>query len=190
MQALMQAGFPAKTTAVCMGSALIAVACIAQDPAKENRMMASVWSLADEQLSRAQAKITYLGEQTKPIPTVAFAVEGHKIAMARFLEVQHSRKPYVNDEISSARVFFVSRDEFRHVLAGLQSIAEAGPEEGPAFLSFAVLTGSGAALIGHEYFIPKTRGKQFYARLLEALPPDRGEARAIVQSQFKNVLPE
>jgi len=153
-------------------------------------MPATIWNSTDDQLSQAQAKITYLGEQTKLVPTVAFAVEGHKVAMVRFLSVQRSRRPYTNDESPYTKTFAVSRDEFKRMLSGVQPIVKSAAEGGQDFLSFSVVTGAGAALVGEECLIPRSQGKQFYAALLQSLSPANIEGQTIVRAQLKNVYPE
>jgi len=152
-------------------------------------MTGSIWSLTVEQLANAQAKLTYLGEQTKIVPTVALTVEGHKLAMVRFLSVQRTRKPYANDESPYTKTAVVSRAEFQRLLAGVQPIVDKSNVQ-PNFVSFTVVNGAGAALVGQEFFISRSDGKQFYAALLQALSPGNDEARALIRIQLRNVYPE
>jgi hypothetical protein len=152
--------------------------------------MGSIWELGDPQLTRAQAKITYLGVQTKSVPTVVFGVEGHKVAMVRFLSVQRAGKPYDNDELPYTKSFSVSSQELRRIMSALRPIVTAINEPEGDFLSFSVLTGAGDSIVGEEFLIPRSRGKQFYTALLDSLSEKNSEGRLIVGQQFKNVYPE
>jgi len=159
-------------------------------PLKKGRKMAeSIWTLTDAQLSEAQAKITYLGEQTKIVPTVTFAVKGHNVVIVRFLDVQRSGKSYINDESPYTKNFNVSREEFKSILSALQGILKSGAEDKRDFLSFTVVAGTGNAFVGEECLVPRSKGKQFYNALLQSLSPDNTEAHTIVRTQFKNVYP-
>src|SRR5690242_19986638 len=50
-----------------------------------------------QELQSAAAKVTYLGEQTKPIGTVIVCSRGNKPALEHSLAVQRSSNPYTND---------------------------------------------------------------------------------------------
>ncbi len=153
-------------------------------------MPSSIWTATDAQLSSAQAKVTYLGEQTKVVPSVAFSVAGHRLAMVRFLDVQRSRRPYINDESLATKQFAVPVDVFRRILLAVRPIVTPDEERGPEFLSFTVVTGAGAALVGEEHLIGQAKGKKFYTALLQALPPDEAQAQNIIRAQFRNVYPQ
>ena len=152
-------------------------------------MATSIWVATVEQLSQAQGKITYLGEQTKIVPTVAFAVEAHELAMVRFLGVQRSRKPYVNDESPYTKTFTVGREQFKQILSAIQPLAKSDGGQRD-FLSFSVLTGAGAALTGEEVFISRAEGKRFYSTLLQTLSPENADGQKFIRAQLKNVYPE
>ena len=168
-----------------------AAATVCAQPArdKERSMAAEIWDATDDQLKTAQTKITYLGEQEKPIPTIVFAVEGHSPSMVRFLNVQRSRKPYVNDELRYTKTFTVAVSEFRRILAAVRPIVTAPAPARPEFLSFSVLCGAGDAIIGHEYLIQRTHGKQFLEGVQQSLTPSNTAAQAIIKAEIANLYP-
>jgi hypothetical protein len=153
-------------------------------------MTSSIWAASDEQLKTAQAKITYLGVQTKAVPTVVFAVEGHEIVMVRFLSVQRSVKPYDNDELPYTKRFGVSAHEFRQMMAAVKPVLDSITTQRPDFLSFTALSGAGNAIVGEEVLIPRPLGKPFYAALLGAVSPTNASAKEILSQQFRNVVPQ
>src|SRR5262249_54132051 len=63
----------------------------ADDPQLHNSTQTSrpfvEWN--EHQFQNAQAKITYAGEQTRPVLTIVFHTEGYKLSMERFRAVQH-----------------------------------------------------------------------------------------------------
>lgn len=167
--------------------ALFAAACAVPFAKKEKKMAGSIWSLSDEQLAKAQAKITYLGPQSKPVFTVVFGVAGHQPSMVRFLSVQHSSKPYDNDELPYTKTFSVSVAEFRRILHDVRPVVTSLSAKEEAVLSFAALTGAGAAVVGEEFLIPYSHGHQFYNALIGALDPANKQAKSIVEAQAKNL---
>lgn len=154
-------------------------------------MAESILDATEQQLKRAQAKITYLGEQTKPIPTVVFFTEGHKPSRNSFLKVQRSPHPYTNDELPYTVQFSVTAFEFRRILSTLKPVLtkeEIG--KGPQFLSFSIVRENGSQIEGHEFAIGPSFGEVFYRRLISALEPKNEAARTGLAKQFRNVYPE
>ena len=156
---------------------------------KERRMAAEIWNATDDQLKTAQAKITYLGEQEKPIPTIVFAVEGHTVSMVRFLSVQRSKKPYVNDELPYTKTFAVTLPEFRGILASVKPIATGAAPDKQEFLSFSVLAGAGNAIVGQEFLISRSQGKQFLEAVERSISPLNSTAQETLKAQIKNLYP-
>jgi hypothetical protein len=155
---------------------------------KEATLASSVWVLTDEQCRNAQAKITYLGEQTKPVPTLLFGV-GRTPSIAAFLKVQRSAAPYDNDTMPYTKTFTVSSEEFRRMLAAVQPIVANIAEQRPDFLSFAVLCAGNNEVVGEEFPISRALGEAFYRALLTAVSPDNEMAKMMLTNQYKNVYP-
>jgi hypothetical protein len=165
------------------------VGCAEQARDKERPMTAEIWSATDDQLKTAQAKITYLGEQEKPIPTVVFAAQGHAVSMVRFLSVQHSKKPYANDKLPYTKSFTVTLAEFRRILEAVRPLAAAALPNRNPFLSFSVLVGAGESVVGQELSISHNQGKQFLTTIDQSISPANTPAHAILGAEVKNLYP-
>lgn len=151
-------------------------------------MSGTIWDLSEKHLSQAQAKITYLGPQTKPVPTVIFAVEGHKPALVRFLSVQQSGKAYGNDSLPNLQTIHVPTQIFRNIVAAVRPVVSGVTSASGdlPLLSFAVTAGAGDALIGQEFLIHQPSARQFYAAVLSAIPATEAESRKVLETQQIN----
>ena len=165
------------------------LACAGQVARKESKMAADIWNIADDKLSSAQAKFTYLGEQEKPIPTIVFSVEGHSVSMVRFLGVQQSKRPYTNDEFPYTKTFAVTFQELRRFLEAAKPIITGIARQKPDFLSFTVVAGAGDAMVGQEFFVPRSHGKQLLHALQASISSSNTAAHAILTAQLKNLYP-
>ncbi|HYZ85038.1 MAG TPA: hypothetical protein VE621_11575 [Bryobacteraceae bacterium] len=151
-------------------------------------MQGEIWNATDEQLQSAQAKLTYLGEQEKPIPTIVFAVEGHTPVMVRFLNVQSSKRPYDNDELPYTKTFHVSLAELRRILNSIRPLL-VDQSRRPDYLSFTIIAGAGDAMLGGEYAISRDQGRPLLSAISEGLSPENKEGRQIIQAQIRNLYP-
>lgn len=142
----------------------------------------------EEQLRSAQAKITYLGTQEKPIPTVVFASQGHNLAMQDFLPVQKTAQPYANDESPYVLSFTVGPFEFRRMLLAVEPICteESQPSR---ILSFTVVLVEASHIEGQEFFITSNNSQAFYQELLKALDAGNEKGRSALLRQFRAVSP-
>jgi hypothetical protein len=153
-------------------------------------MSESILSSTAEQLQKAQAKITYLGEQSKPIATVVFHSSGHKANMEKFARFHRESELYTNDELPYTRFFAVTPREFSDVLASLKRVlSDPAASRGPDFLSFTVLREEGYNIEGHEFKIGPEAGKDFYGAVLNALNEDNELGRQTVQKQLLDIFP-
>ncbi len=154
-------------------------------------MAQSIFVTTEAELHKAQAKITYLGVQTKPIPTVTYSVEGYPISMNLFLAVQRKQDPYMNDQLPYTKAFTVTVAEFHRMLTAIKPVVTSTPAVGDAeFLSFSVTRETDAGIEGQEFRIGPHTGKEFYEKLIAALVPENHSGRAILTKQFVNVLPQ
>ena len=154
-------------------------------------MTEKILDATEEQLKLAQAKITYLGEQEKPIPTVVFSTEGHKVSLACFLNVQRSPKPYANDEMPYTRYFSVTPREFQRMLSAVKPIiTRIDAAKGPEFISFCVIRKIDADFEGHEFRIGPASGKTFCQKLIGALDAQNQFGRDELIKQFTNIYPD
>jgi hypothetical protein len=156
----------------------------------EVTMTESILDATEQQLRLARAKITYLGEQTKPVPTVVFRTEGSKPSMEHFLQFQRNRQQYSNDEMPYTKTFLLSPAEFRRALQAVKPVVtDPAAAMGPDFLSFVVVSEADTGLSGQEFLIAPRAGKAFYQKLIGALDPENKTARDTLTSQFRNVIP-
>lgn len=154
-------------------------------------MAESILDTNESQLTSAQAKITYLGSQLKPIPTVIFSSAGYQPQLERFLEVQRGHELYQNDQTPYTMQFSVEAAVFRRILVAIKPVvARPSAASGPEFLSFSVLREVAHKVEGHEFRIGRTTGAEFYERLLGALDPEDTGGRAAVTKQFQAVYPK
>lgn len=155
------------------------------------RMNDSIFGVNVEQLTRAQAKITYLGEQDKPIPTVIFSSEGFVVEPDKFLKMQGDPIPYDNDRSRQTQSFAVSTQEFHRIILSVKPILEAlDSSQKPEFLSFTVTCDTESGLIGHEYLLDDGQGDGFYSALIEALDKGNIVGREAISKQYRNIYPE
>jgi hypothetical protein len=181
------------------GKLLIFCGCLAllfhcSNPYKTGRgkgMAESVLDANESQLELGQAKITYLGSQLKPIPTVVFTAAGYPARMDRFLEVQRVHEPYPNDETPYTMQFSVEPSEFRRILSAVKpAVTRSSDKSSPGFLSFSVTYEVGNKIEGHEFRIGRATGSEFYEKLLGALGPADAEGRTVLMKQFQAVYPK
>jgi hypothetical protein len=171
---------------------IVEAACaLAHAPERTKANMAeSILDATEEQLKSAQAKITYLGEQLKPIPTVLFFAEGHEVSMSPFLDAQKAHEPYTNDEMPYTKRFSVAPAEFRRMLSVIKPIVTAADAaKGPEFISFTVVRKTQAGFEGHEFRIGPASGEEFYRKLIDALKPGNEAGRSALSKQFANIYP-
>ena len=159
-------------------------------PEGHNVVHDSILDATEEQLRSAQAKITYLGPQLKPIATVVFAPPGREVVLARFLQVQQSQQPYDNDDARYIKRFNVSPAEFQRIMATLKPMLDrVDPTPAPTILSFSVICEKGTVVDGREFRIGRTLGSDFYNRLIQGLEPENETGRAVLMKQFRSVYP-
>src|SRR5207245_363828 len=89
---------------------------------KDGSMSESIFDATESQLTSAQAKITYLGSQLNPIPTVIFSATGYKPRLDLFLEVQPGHEPYQNDQTPYTIQFSVDPSVFRRILLAVKPV--------------------------------------------------------------------
>lgn len=154
-------------------------------------MAQSIFVTTEAELHKAQAKITYRGVQTKPIPTVAYSVEGYPTSMKLFLAVQRRQEPYMNDQLPYTQAFTVTAAEFHRMLMAIKPVVTStAVVEDSEFLSFSVTRETDTGVEGQEFRIGPHAGKEFYEKLIAALAPENHLGREILTKQFVNVLPQ
>ena len=153
-------------------------------------MAESILDSSAQQLQSAEAKVTYLGEQTKPIGTVIFCSRGNKPAVEHFLAVQRSRNPYTNDTSRYTQEFAVEPGEFQRMLTAVKPVLKASETYGgPEFLSFSVVRQTMNRIEGKEFHIAPSTAKDFYTKLIGAMEASNIQGRKVLGRQFAAVCP-
>ncbi|HEX4963773.1 MAG TPA: hypothetical protein VF173_23300 [Thermoanaerobaculia bacterium] len=154
-------------------------------------MPPSILDSTEVQLQNAQAKITYLGEQTKPISTVVFHTPKHEVVIQDFARLHRTGELYVNDRLPYTKSFVVSPSEFLNILRSLKRILdEPAGAQGVDFLSFSVIWEKGQYTKGQEYRIDRTLGKEFLLIIFKALNKDNEPGLQILRRHMKDIFPE
>jgi len=155
------------------------------------KMKEKILDATEQQLALAQAKITYLGEQEKPIPTIIFFTEGSAISLDEFLSVQRSSEHYDNDELPYTQKFIVTPTEFQRMLAAVKPIVTgADADQGPEFISFSVVRKINEETVeGHEFRIGRATGRAFFQKLIEALGTENQRGHELLSTKFMNIYP-
>jgi hypothetical protein len=164
------------------------------DPAARERqvplMANSIFEATEQQLKSAEGKISYLGPQEKPIPTVAFSSKGAELHLKRFEEFQYKQKHYGNDDSSTLIRFGITAAEFRRMLLAVKPIVTKSPAGArPEFLSFAVIRGERGQFSGAEFVIGRLDGRAFYDSMRSALDRNNELGRRALSRQEMYVLP-
>jgi hypothetical protein len=148
----------------------------------------SILQATEKALASAQAKISYLGPQTKPIPTVVFHAQDHDVVMEDFTEVQPRPEPYPNDPLPYTVFFAVTPAELHRMLLAVEPVVTAtdAAAEGD-FLAFTVVRRERARVTGAEYRVGPASARAFYGALLGALDPGNTAGRAALTRQATNV---
>ena len=133
-------------------------------------------------LRNLQVKLTYVGTQTKPIPTVVFTTFYHNIHMDWFLPLRKSNLHYANDEIALWN-FTVTPDEMKQVITALaQAKVLQKPNETPAaYLSLMLVQRD--SRIGPSEFeavLSREDAESVSSAIRDALADDNGLARKVM----------
>ncbi len=176
-----------------------------EDPKKRVKIDTRVLDATENDLQTAQAKISYLGDQTGPVQNVVFTSDASKLSLDLFYDVQ--REKYNNDgleerralldpkstdsqaRLKSVRHFTVSPREFAAILTAVKPIlTKENVAKGPQFLAFVVIYKKGDEFKGQEFRIGMDSAEDFYLKLRGALGRENNTGRKIVTSQFHNAL--
>lgn len=151
-----------------------------------------VLDLAKGEVQWAQGKITYLGEQTRPILTVVFstAESACPTSLEHFVHLQRSSKPYSNDRLSSVMRFTVPQETFKRMLGKVSGVlADKDAFEGRPIISFAVMLSVDSHPKGREFLINRPFGERFYAALISVFNEEERPAPEPLLTQFRAIYP-
>jgi hypothetical protein len=149
----------------------------------EETMNASVFDAIEGQLRAAQAKLTFLGPQSKPIPTLVLFTEGRAPSMKTFVPFHHAHHPYDNDDLPYTVQFAVSRDEFLRLLRAEKALLTNASASGAELISFTVVIQTTGGIAGDEFVVKESQAEPFYRGAIGALNPENSAARQGLTSQ-------
>jgi hypothetical protein len=141
-----------------------------------------VLDATEDQLGQSQGKLTFLGPQTKPVPTVVFSAENHTPAIQAFVPFHLSRRPYQNDDLPYTVTFMVSRTEFMRLLKAVRPLVVM-PGSGSDLISFTVVHESPNGKSGGEFMIKESLAEAFYRAAIGALSADNVAGQKALSDQ-------
>lgn len=132
-------------------------------------------------LSGVQVKLTYLSEQTKPVPTVVFGPFQRLPDLAAFKPYQTLGLPYGNDNFKNIEHFSVDLAELKAMLQKANTIpaVQQGKRDGK-FLAFVVVDTTPGEVKGLEVVLNQADAKALVTALQTAASPSNGMAKQIL----------
>ncbi len=150
-------------------------------------MNASLFEVTPDQLRSAQAKLTFLGPQSKPVPTLVLFIEGHLPLMKAFVPFHRSRHTYENDDLPYTAMFAVSRAEFVRLLRAEKGLLAGSSSSGGEFVSFTVVAEGVGGRTGEEFMIREPSLEEFYKTAIGAMNSDNSTAREGLSRQATRI---
>ena len=140
----------------------------------EQASLTSLLALSDQQLETAQLKLSYLGSQTKPIPTVVFTVHGHDVDWDAFSPWLHPNDEIFRQYRHAEPTFMVSVPQMRDAIASLKQVPGEVPQAGSSseWLSVAVTANDSSAAQGFERWFDPGQAQTLFVYLRQALRAD------------------
>jgi hypothetical protein len=124
-------------------------------------------------------KLTYLGDQEKPVPSVFFHLGVTTAGYETFIPHQSKGVRYSNDTLGNARHFAISKQEQAAILANLATITPGDPPPTPRWALVVVqIAPSGPRAI--EWLLNDARARQVVNAITRALAPENEAGRLIL----------
>lgn len=142
------------------------------------------------ELQNLQVKLTYLGEQTRPILTVVFGSLLHVVSMENFKPFRKSGVDYGNDDLPTVRNFTSRPDELQRMiqLVGTIPVVRAGVREGE-FLSFMMVNELRGEIKGFEAILNARDAESLLRLITASLDIDNGIGLMILNSFSRALFP-
>ena len=144
------------------------------------------WKQTD--LRAAKAKLTFFGDQVKPILAIVFYTSESDTSLDGFSQFQ--RRAYSNDSLDY-RKFKVQSSEFERVLDSTATLDWRPRGADDRFdLSFVVTRRrDDGTYEGVEMLVPSTLEKSFYGHVIDSLDERNDRGRRIIGRQLEQVAP-
>ena len=124
-------------------------------------------------------KLTYLGDQEKPVPSVFFHSVGMTAGYEIFIPHQSKSVRYSNDTVGNARHFIFTRQEQAAILGNLAPIMPGDATPNPRWALVMVQPSpSGSRSI--EWFLNDTLARQIVDAITRALAPENQLGKRIL----------
>lgn len=125
-----------------------------------------------EQLRTLQVKLTYVGTQDKPIPTVAFTSSFNTVDMEKFKPFRRSGFHYGNDDLPNIWTFACSPEELQQMIKSVGEIeAVSQGEVIGEFLSFMMYNTTSKGDKAFEAILDAETGELLLEEIRAALDP-------------------
>ena len=156
------------------------------DDSKPTPTKSPKWKQTD--LCTAKAKLTFLGDQVKPILTVVFYTSESDTSLDGFSQFQ--RHEYSNDSLDY-RKFKAQPSEFERILESIASLDwKPRGSDDRCDLSFVLMRRrDNGAFEGVEMLVPSTIEKSFYGRVIDSLDEKNDRGRRIIGQQLEQIAP-
>jgi len=139
----------------------------------------------------AEGKITYLGEQTRPILTVVLSTPDAptRRTLDYFIEFQAQPHAYSNDRLSYIRRFTLPPALFKRMLPKSDILGDKQPSPANAELSFTLIVSTHDVVKGHEFLLTPQSGEAFYKALISVFEENKQPVPEPLLVQFHAVYP-
>jgi hypothetical protein len=133
-------------------------------------------------LHHAQVKFTYVGLQTKAVPTLAFSSFRHILDMSWFVPFRSPGLSYANDD-TEVWSFSVDPDEMAQIvssLAQVEAVRASHEAAEPSLSLMIVLRNSRLGDLHLEALVSSADAGRVSRAISDALQPDNGLARRVL----------
>ncbi len=141
-----------------------------------------------EQVRTLQMKLTYVGEQDKPVPTVAFTSHFNVLDMGKFKPYRRPGFHYGNDDLPNLWAFTCSPEELQKIIKAVGEIrvVRRGEVIGE-FISFMMHNTTPDGDRVHEAILDADTSKLLFEKIKAALDPANKEGIGTID-QLTRVL--
>lgn len=138
-------------------------------------------------LHHAQVKLTFVGLQTKAVPTLAFSSFRHLLDMSLFVPFRRPGVSYANDD-TQVWCFSVEPDEMAHIVSSLAQVEALRPSHEPAEPSLSLMIVLHDSRLGNlhlEALLSSADAGRVSRAIRDALRRDNGLARRVLAMHRK-----